>query len=128
MCMQILHSVDYAFIEMEKMNGGTLQGLIDRTGGPIDEETTRSIMNDVLAGLCLIHEKSYIHRDLKPDNILLNVVSNTDDYSIGDTKKRYIAKIADFGLSAEIRYGIFSGLNQIDDRMGTLLYMAPEQA
>jgi serine/threonine protein kinase len=79
MSMQILHSVDYAFIEMEKMNGGTLQGLIDRAGGPIDEETTRSIMNDVLAGLCLIHEKRYIHRDLKPENILLNVIENTDD-------------------------------------------------
>jgi serine/threonine protein kinase len=31
-------------------------------------------------------------------------------------------------LSAEIKYGIFSGKNHIDDRMGTLLYMAPEQA
>jgi serine/threonine protein kinase len=41
-------------------------------------------------------------------------------------KPKYIAKIADFGLSAEIRYGVFSGKNHIDDRMGTLLYMAPE--
>jgi serine/threonine protein kinase len=96
---------------MEKMNGGTLQGLIDRTAGPIDEETTHSIIQDVLSGLHMIHEKSYIHRDLKPENILLNVISESGDYSIGGAKKKYIAKIADFGLSAEIRYGIYSGLN-----------------
>ena len=82
-------------------------------------------MNDILSGLCMIHEKHYIHRDLKPDNILLNY---DEGQGINEKTKRYIAKIADFGLSAEIKYGAYSGCNQIDDKMGTLLYMAPEQA
>ena len=71
-----MHSLEYAFIEMEKMNGGTLQDLINITEGAIDEETTASIMKDVFEGLFMIHEKSYIHRDLKPENILLNLCEN----------------------------------------------------
>ena len=144
---------------MEKMNGGTLQDVIDKaremsvspksnsSGGDdnfsskaekgksttykevIDEETTASLMRDILSGLCKIHERNFIHRDLKPENILLNVINEEERAVLGDQfKPRYIAKIADFGLSAEIKYGIFSGKNHIDDRMGTLLYMAPEQA
>ena len=35
-------------------------------------------MNDILSGLCMIHEKNYIHRDLKPENILLNSVAYDD--------------------------------------------------
>ena len=95
----------------------------------IDEDTTSSLMKDILSGLCKIHERNFIHRDLKPENILLNVINEEERASMGDQfRPRYIAKIADFGLSAEIKYGIFSGKNHIDDRMGTLLYMAPEQA
>lgn len=87
-------------------------------------------MKDILLGLCEMHDRNFIHRDLKPENILLNVI-NQEEQSIcleenRPFKPRYIAKIADFGLSAEIRYGVFSGKNHIDDRMGTLLYMAPE--
>jgi serine/threonine protein kinase len=142
---------------MEKMNGGTLQDIIDKaremTMSPksnssgddsfsqkadrnkanntykevIDEDTTSSLMKDILSGLCKIHERNFIHRDLKPENILLNVINEDERATMGDQfKPRYIAKIADFGLSAEIKYGIFSGKNHIDDRMGTLLYMAPE--
>jgi calcium-dependent protein kinase len=96
----------------------------------IDEETVASIMKDILLGMCQMHDKNFIHRDLKPENILLNVINDHEqDECIKKGipfKAKYIAKIADFGLSAEIRYGVFSGKNHIDDRMGTLLYMAPE--
>lgn len=132
---QILDTIDYAFIEMEKMNGGTLQDLIDNakkqdeSNNVVDEETTAFIMKDILAGLCKIHERNFIHRDLKPENILMNVINEEEKDTMGEAyRPRYIAKIADFGLSAEIKYGIFSGKNHIDDRMGTLLYMAPEQS
>ena len=59
------------------MNGGTLQDLLNKTEGKgLDEETTHSIINDILAGLCMVHDRNFIHRDLKPENILLNIVTN----------------------------------------------------
>jgi serine/threonine protein kinase len=62
---------------MEKMNGGTLQNIIDlnlsSTGSLLDEESVASIMRDILNGLLIMHEKDYVHRDLKPENVLINV-------------------------------------------------------
>ncbi len=74
-------------------------------------------MRDIFDGLALIHSHSYIHWDLKPDNILINL-----DKSTGEI---IVAKIADFGLSAAFSFDIFE---QADEKMGTILYMAPEQA
>jgi calcium-dependent protein kinase len=89
---------------MEKMEGGTLKEYMIKNPEGLDECTTASIMKDILQGLCIIHDKNYIHRDLKPENILLNIISEQ-----GEVPTRFTAKIADFGLSAEIKYGIFSG-------------------
>lgn len=68
-------------------------------------------MKNILEGLHFIHEREYIHRDLKPENILLSKKSGTD------------IKIVDFGLSALHKVLSFQ---QIDDKIGTLIYMAPE--
>ena len=59
-----------------------------------------------------MHSKNYVHRDLKPDNIL---VDNFDDLST--------VKLADFGLSASFRMNFAYALNE---KMGTLIFMAPE--
>ncbi len=99
---------------MEKMNGGTLQDIIDKaremslspksnSSGDesfsqktennkanttykevIGEDTTSSLMKDILSGLCKIHERNFIHRDLKPENILLNVINEDERASMGD--------------------------------------------
>jgi serine/threonine protein kinase len=78
-------------------------------------------MKHIFCGLSLMHERNFIHRDLKPENILLN-------FSIDKESKKEIitAKIADFGLSAEYKFSIFSGQENIDEKMGTIIYMAPE--
>jgi len=39
----------------------------------ITEFQASQIMQDILNGLCIIHKHNYIHRDLKPDNILLHI-------------------------------------------------------
>lgn len=121
--LQILLTTDYAFIEMEKMNGGTLQNVIDlnitKTGALLDEESVASIMRDILSGLLVMHERDYVHRDLKPDNVLINV-------DMVNGKPTYKAKLADFGLSAEYKVSIYSNSESMDQKMGTILYMAPE--
>lgn len=81
-------------------------------------------MSDILNGLCHIHIKNFIHRDLKPENILVHINEKAEITSV----ERYTAKIADFGLSAEYKFNVFSGQENIDDKMGTVLFMAPEQA
>ncbi len=110
---QIYKSTEFVFIEMEKLNGGTLKQFIWEKGG-CDEETAARIMRDIFQGLAKIHTDSYIHRDLKPDNILLE--KNQEGQIVR-------AKIADFGLSAEFT---LSNFNEVTEKMGTILYMAPE--
>ena len=66
---------------------------------------------DISEGLNYLHSKSFIHRDLKLENILL----------IGDLDKGVSAKIADFGLTREVVY-------YMTNMIGTTMYMAPELA
>ncbi len=103
------------FIEMEKIKGGTLHSYI-KQNSPCREETAALIMKDIFDGLAHIHSHQYIHRDMKPENILLN---------LGQDGNVEVAKIADFGLTATYFYDFF---HNNDERMGTILYMAPEQA
>uniref|UniRef100_A0A7S1IXI5 Protein kinase domain-containing protein n=1 Tax=Eutreptiella gymnastica TaxID=73025 RepID=A0A7S1IXI5_9EUGL len=63
-----------------------------QTVGPLDEESCQSIMYQVTCGLNYIHSAEVIHRDLKPDNILLNVKNNS-----------IVAKICDFNLSRQMQ-------------------------
>lgn len=76
-----------------------------------DEDVSVFLFHQVFHGLCHIHEKGFVHLDLKPDNILI-----TDDYQL---------KIADFGLSqpllGEDGHGNFS-----NRRCGTASFWAPE--
>ena len=63
------------------MNGGTLQSFINETISAkvdIKEDVAASIMRDIFQGLAQMHEKNFIHRDLKTDNILLNIRVNSD--------------------------------------------------
>ena len=74
------------------------------------------------------HSLNIIYRDLKPENILINEAFNDDGTQPTDPSERYTAKIADFGLSAEVHANVFNGHDNINEVMGTILYMAPEQA
>ena len=93
----------------------------------LSEELASSITKDICNGLFQIHKKNFIHRDLKPENILIDQ-SNLPESEFADPSERYTAKIADFGLSAEIHANVFHGHDNINEVMGTILFMAPEQA
>ncbi|CAK71403.1 unnamed protein product (macronuclear) [Paramecium tetraurelia] len=100
------------YLVMEYAAGGSLKELMKQS---LDELTISQIMESIFTGIEYLHSKQIIHRDIKPDNIL---IKNTEDLSS--------IKIADFGLSyqykPEIRY-----YQTVSKQCGTFIFMAPEQ-
>jgi predicted Ser/Thr protein kinase len=95
------------FISMEYVDGEDLSSLLTRIGRlPADKalETARKLC----AGLAAAHDRGVIHRDLKPQNIMMN--------------KRGEVVIMDFGLAA-----VAAQLTGQESRNGTPAYMSPEQ-
>jgi serine/threonine protein kinase len=97
---------------MDQLEGGSLSKLTSRHYQLSDDDAS-AIIRNILQGLEYIHKMDYIHRDLKPDNIIYS--------KKGDPKT---LKIVDFGLGVKFELG--SGV--INELSGTLLYMPPEQA
>ncbi|PHS19010.1 MAG: protein kinase [Blastopirellula sp.] len=96
---------DPAYYVMEYVENGSLQDRLKR-GGPLPIDEAVSIFRDVVTGLLHAHAKGILHCDLKPANILLDL----------DGK----ARLADFGQSRLT--------HEQKPALGTLFYMAPEQA
>eukprot|EP00756_Hemistasia_phaeocysticola_P040391 Hpha_TRINITY_DN16860_c1_g5::TRINITY_DN16860_c1_g5_i1::g.153324::m.153324 len=97
----------YVLIVMEYCSGGSLHGILSRFG-ILPVPSVKRYMADILAGLQFLHSKSIVHRDLKPHNVLVHIEG--------------IAKLADFGASAELR----EQCAEEKGVMGTPLYMSPE--
>ena len=97
---------------LEYLPGGTLEDLIAREEGPLEDGLSLSIARDIAAGLAHAHERGVIHRDLKPSNILFDIDGR--------------AKWAILGLHAPVTdTGAFATTGSV---LGTALYMSPEQA
>jgi Ca2+-binding EF-hand superfamily protein len=96
------------YLVEEYMEAGTLTQLIARTPN-MDEKFIKNIIKQIGRGLEYLHSNWIIHRDIKPDNILLKL--NGSEISV---------KIADFGLSTMTTGNITSY------PLGTLHYMSPE--
>ena len=93
--------------------GGTLQARIAREGKlPLDVALT--LTRKLGEGLAHAHDQGVLHRDLKPDNVLLD--------SSGEPA------LADFGLARQDRGQSRDGLTATGETIGTPVYMAPEQA
>ena len=78
-----------------------------------DDQTLAHILTGILEGLKYLHSQGIIHRDIKPQNILL----------ARDNNHNLIPKIADFGISKTVD----SGNTSASMLLGTVEYMAPEQ-
>src|SRR4051794_17496195 len=99
------------FIVFEYVEGENLKRLIER-GGPAPVERALEIAIQVGRGLSAAHESGLVHRDVKPQNVLLNGTGQ--------------AKVTDFGIAREI--DIKHGMTQTGTVLGTSDYIAPEQA
>ncbi len=103
---------DLQFITQEYVSGLNLGQLIRRDGA-IEPHQCTVILQHVSAALHKAELHGIIHRDVKPENILI-----TSDG---------IAKVADFGLARQDSNPDGMALTQIGITMGTPLYMSPEQ-
>jgi eukaryotic-like serine/threonine-protein kinase len=99
------------FIVFEYIEGENLKRLIERRG-PAPVEQALELAMQVAQGLSFAHQQGLIHRDVKPQNILLN----------GDGQ----AKVTDFGIARSL--DVKHGMTQTGTVLGTSDYIAPEQA
>ncbi|MHC4780987.1 MAG: serine/threonine-protein kinase, partial [Planctomycetota bacterium] len=97
------------YIVMQYVKGESLSDLIRREGRIEYRKATRMIF-DVARGLAHAHEHEIIHRDIKPDNIMI-------------TEKGEV-KLADFGLARELKTD--NDISQTGQILGTPYYMSPE--
>ena len=103
------------YLAMELVDGPDLSEQI-RAGGPADVRTAVRIACQVLGGVAHAHASGYVHRDIKPGNILIARVGG-----------KRVAKLADFGLARVYETSQVSGLTMQGDVGGTPVFMAPEQ-
>jgi predicted Ser/Thr protein kinase len=101
------------YIVFEYVAGENLKSLIEREA-PLSEQDAVRIALEVARALAFAHEHGLVHRDVKPQNVLL-----TED---GE------AKVTDFGIARSVDRDVRGGLTQTGTVMGTSDYIAPEQA
>jgi formylglycine-generating enzyme required for sulfatase activity len=99
------------YIAMELVRGHSIGDILIKRG-PLAEKKALSIISQAVKGLAAGEQLGLVHRDIKPDNLLLT--------------KDGIVKVADFGL-AKIS-GVDSMVTQAGQILGTPSFMSPEQA
>ncbi|MQY15278.1 Serine/threonine-protein kinase PK-1 [Streptomyces sp. RB5] len=99
----------YVFLAMEYIAGCTLRDVL-RERGALQPRAALDILEPILAALGAAHRAGLIHRDMKPENVL-----------IGDDGR---VKVADFGLVRAVNTHSTNATGRV---MGTVSYLAPEQ-
>jgi hypothetical protein len=113
--------VPYMAIEYVR-HGRTLRNVLARAQEEEESPPTAivlAIFRQILHALGAAHQRGFVHRDVKPENIMITSVLGTPNF----------VKILDFGLARSVAFGTgadgdVSGPNQV---LGTIHYMAPEQ-
>ncbi|MFC9112417.1 Stk1 family PASTA domain-containing Ser/Thr kinase [Streptomyces sp. NPDC057092] len=98
----------YVYLAMEYIAGCTLRDVL-RERGALQARAALDILEPVLAALGAAHRAGFVHRDMKPENVL-----------IGDDGR---VKVADFGLVRSVD----TVTNSTGTVLGTVSYLAPEQ-
>jgi serine/threonine-protein kinase len=100
----------YPYIVFEYVEGETLKQRIARVGA-LDTQEALAYAIEIARGLTVAHARNMVHRDIKPQNILI------------DSEGR--AKLTDFGISRQLEQ---DGMTATGRVLGTTDYVAPEQA
>jgi eukaryotic-like serine/threonine-protein kinase len=107
---------DTTYLVSELVRGGTLAQLLHE--GALSDRDVAEIGIALCAGLAHAHAQGVVHRDVKPSNVLV-----PDARPAGSPA----AKLTDFGVARVVGAGS-DALTRTGDVVGTLAYMAPEQA
>ncbi|XP_058803342.1 serine/threonine-protein kinase ULK2 isoform X3 [Phymastichus coffea] len=105
------------FLVMEYCNGGDLADYLTVAKGTLSEDTIRVFLKQLAGAMKALHAKGVVHRDLKPQNILLS-------HHCGKQcpqPHQITLKIADFGFARFLRDGVMAAT-----LCGSPMYMAPE--
>lgn len=105
---------DAPYMVMKLLQGETLGARLKR--GALSPDEAVAVLLPVLQGIAEAHARGILHRDLKPDNILLALED-------GDVHP----KVLDFGVSKLLDEGARTRLTRTGVAIGTPLYMSPEQ-
>ena len=104
------------YLVMAYLDGVTLRERIEQSA-PLTKDHAGRILEELTAGLAEAHRQGYVHRDLKPGNVIL----------VGPFGREEV-KILDFGIVASLREGTEKErLTKTGYIIGTPTYMAPEQ-
>ena len=105
-----VHEVsDFVYFAMAYVDGDTL-GRRVRQRGPVPYDTAARLLEEVARALAYAHDRGVVHRDVKPDNILLDLATGR-------------ALVSDFGI-ARVGSGLTTGPQRV---VGTAEFMSPEQ-
>src|SRR5882762_7958163 len=100
----------HPYIVFEYVEGENLKQRIKRLG-PLDTQEALAYAIEIAGGLAVAHNRNLVHRDVKPQNVLI------------DAEGR--AKVTDFGIARSLES---DGLTQTGRVLGTTDYVSPEQA
>ena len=119
--IEVKDTTKYYYIVMEYCNGGDLSKCLahhkNKNQKPFSEEVVQYLMRQIVSGICYIHKKNILHRDIKLENILVNF-DNIEDARERNMMKAKI-KIIDFGFSrhlqkSELAYSILGNPINMD--------------
>ena len=105
--LEMFEDKKYILIIMEYINGGNLFSFVKKRR-KLSEKTAKFLFRQIIEGIKHIHEHNIIHRDIKLENILIDINNNI--------------KICDFGIGKILS----SEKELLYDQCGTPMYMAPE--
>jgi serine/threonine protein kinase len=108
--LDFIRDVSAVFVVMEYVEGQSLGEFVEKNGR-MSEEAAVAVITQISQALHFIHRRGMVHRDVKPDNILLTPNGK--------------AKLTDFGLVKDL--GSNNDLTDAATALGTPQFMAPEQ-
>ena len=104
--LETFETEKYMLIIMEYISGGNLQSFVKKRR-KLGEKTAKILFKQIIDGIKYIHSQNIVHRDIKLENILIDLNNNI--------------KICDFGVGKLINQNLI-----LHDQCGTPVYMAPE--